>query len=116
VRFTQAVPLNSSWTDSHTATAYPPSCIGYGGDDIGYALSEDCLYLNVIRPAGINASSALPVATWIHGGGLFMGGSSDRRYNLSFVSSITMFHTGRARCVADKAIRSSRTASRTARP
>lgn len=25
------------------------------------------------------------MAVWIHGGGLYMGGSADRRYNLSFI-------------------------------
>ena len=27
----------------------------------------------------------LPVAVWIHGGGLIQGGASDKRYNLSFI-------------------------------
>lgn len=84
-RFRLAQPLNTTWNDTALATSYPPSCIGYGSDDIGYALSEDCLYLNVIRPAGTNASANLPVALWIHGGGLYEGGSADRRYNLSFI-------------------------------
>jgi carboxylesterase type B len=43
------------------------------------------LYLNVIRPSGINETADLPVAVWIHGGGLVMGGSADKRYNLSFI-------------------------------
>ncbi|KAK9789635.1 putative Alpha/Beta hydrolase protein [Seiridium cardinale] len=85
VRFAQSQPLNTTWEDTKEATAYPPHCIGYGGDDIGYELSEDCLYLNVVKPAGLNDTSGLPVAVWIHGGGLYMGGSADRRYNLSFI-------------------------------
>lgn len=44
---------------------------------------EDCLYVSIIRPA--NVSGPLPVATWIFGGGLFQGGSTDPRYNLSFI-------------------------------
>lgn len=31
--------------------------------------SEDCLTIDVVRPAGVNASSKLPVMAWIHGGG-----------------------------------------------
>lgn len=85
VRFAVPESLNTTWDDTKEATAYPPHCIGYGSDDIGYALSEDCLYLNVVRPAGLNDTSDLPVAVWIHGGGLYMGGSADRRYNLSFI-------------------------------
>ncbi|KAH8201568.1 hypothetical protein TruAng_004260 [Truncatella angustata] len=85
VRFSQAQPLNKTWEDTREATSYPPHCIGYGGDEVGYELSEDCLYINVVRPAGLNNTSDLPVAVWIHGGGLYMGGSADKRYNLTFI-------------------------------
>lgn len=69
---------------ARNATAYTPTCVGYGGDQIGYEVSEDCLYLNVVRPAGIKRKN-LPVAFWIHGGGYFMGSGVDRRYNLTFM-------------------------------
>jgi len=36
--------------------------------------SEDCLFLNVWRPASATPAARLPVMVWIHGGG-FMGGS-----------------------------------------
>jgi carboxylesterase type B len=58
--------------------------VGYGGDDLGKDLSEDCLYLSVVRPSNLSPNASLPVLVWIHGGGLFMGGSNDARYNLSF--------------------------------
>jgi len=48
-------------------------------------MSEDCLYLNVFRPCNDTLNASLPVAVWIHGGGLFMGGTNDRRYNLRFI-------------------------------
>ncbi|KAK6836525.1 alpha/beta-hydrolase [Apiospora arundinis] len=35
--------------------------------------SADCLYLNIFRPAGIDASAKLPVLFWMHGGGYEMG-------------------------------------------
>jgi len=37
--------------------------------------SEDCLYLNLWRPAGASSGAKLPVMVWIYGGG-FVGGSS----------------------------------------
>jgi para-nitrobenzyl esterase len=41
--------------------------------------SEDCLYLNVWRPAGTH--HALPVMVWIYGGGFLNGGASPAVYD-----------------------------------
>lgn len=38
--------------------------------------SEDCLYLNVFRPAGVSANAKLPVVVWIYGGGFSVGDAS----------------------------------------
>ena len=38
--------------------------------------SEDCLYLNVFKPAHHRRARNLPVMLWIHGGGFFMGASN----------------------------------------
>ncbi|KAH7232494.1 Alpha/Beta hydrolase protein [Fusarium solani] len=64
-------PLNSAWTDVQEATEYSPSCIGYGSDTwvLGNHVSEDCLTINVVRPAGLPDGAKLLVAVWIHGGG-----------------------------------------------
>ncbi|KAJ7474483.1 alpha/beta-hydrolase [Mycena galericulata] len=67
------------------ATAYGPHCwsaftTGFD-DNSGFNNSEDCLTLNVIRPDGVSETSPVPVVVWIHGGGLFTGGSADFRYN-----------------------------------
>ncbi|OLN95864.1 Lipase 1-like protein 2 [Colletotrichum chlorophyti] len=84
-RFRIAEGLDSAWNGTRSAKEYPKHCIGYGEDHVGYDMSEDCLQLNVIRPAGVAPDADLPVAVWIHGGGLYMGGSADKRYNLTFI-------------------------------
>jgi carboxylesterase type B len=53
-------------------------------DQTFYEASEDCLYLNVVRPSGYDHEK-LPVAFWIHGGTFLNGGGADQRYNLSFI-------------------------------
>ncbi|KAF2169199.1 hypothetical protein M409DRAFT_64945 [Zasmidium cellare ATCC 36951] len=85
LRFRTPQSLNTSWSGSRNATEYGYECIGYGRDtwSQGNYVSEDCLTLNVVRPK--DAGEGLPVLVWIHGGGLVMGGSADRRYNQSFI-------------------------------
>ncbi|TEA12812.1 Lipase 4 [Colletotrichum sidae] len=87
LRFRVPRSLNSSWEGARNATEYSPQCFGYGSDTwvLGNHVSEDCLTVNVVRPHGVAADARLPVAVWIHGGGLTNGGSSDPRYNLSFI-------------------------------
>lgn len=86
--------LNTSFSGLRDATAYSSNCIGLGADSWAYPLSEDCLYLNVIRPhqpdnykwkAEDDDEKLLPIAVWIHGGGFYMGGSGDLRFNLSHI-------------------------------
>lgn len=38
--------------------------------------SEDCLYLNVLRPVGTSAKDKLPVLVWVHGGAFLWGSSA----------------------------------------
>ncbi|QKD63103.2 Alpha/Beta hydrolase protein [Fusarium oxysporum Fo47] len=75
--YAKAPSLNSTWTGIRNTT----------NDTwvLGNHVSEDCLSINVVRPAGIPEGTKLPVAVWIHGGGWVNGGSSDPRYNLSFI-------------------------------
>ncbi|EIW78572.1 sterol esterase [Coniophora puteana RWD-64-598 SS2] len=40
------------------------------------ATSEDCLYLNLVRPANTTADSKLPVVVWIYGGAFEAGDAS----------------------------------------
>jgi para-nitrobenzyl esterase len=54
------------WTGTRAATTNGASC----------ASNEDCLYLNVFRPAGARAGQRLPVMVWIHGGAFTAGSAS----------------------------------------
>ncbi len=54
--------------------ARPAGAAAPTGAPAAQAPSEDCLYLNVWRPAG-SAARNLPVMVWIYGGG-FVGGSA----------------------------------------
>ncbi|OKL56729.1 hypothetical protein UA08_07865 [Talaromyces atroroseus] len=83
-RFTRPKPLNETWVGTRNATVYPPHCVGYG-NSVAYPMVEDCLFLNVIRPAKIGEDAQLPVAVWIYGGALLNGGSAEPEYNLTFI-------------------------------
>ena len=61
------------WTSPLPATAFGSSCT------FGTTGSENCLYLNVTRPA--DGSTGLPVLVHIHGGA-FIGGSGNGDYTL----------------------------------
>lgn len=72
------------WSGVRAATAFGADCAQhpFGGDaaPLGVTPAEDCLYLNVWRPAAA-ASKPLPVMVWLHGGGFVNGGSSPAMYD-----------------------------------
>lgn len=69
-RFRIPQAVQKRWEGTLEATAYPPKCVGYGSEQVGnFSVAEDCLYLNVVRPAC--ADKDLPVAVWIYGGGRY---------------------------------------------
>ncbi|KAH7159431.1 Alpha/Beta hydrolase protein [Dactylonectria estremocensis] len=87
LRFRPPHSLNTTWSGLRNATELGHSCVGYGEDTEIAAknhTSEDCLSLNIARPAG-NSSTPLPVAVWIHGGGWIAGSSANGWYNVSFL-------------------------------
>jgi para-nitrobenzyl esterase len=72
------------WDGVRQAAAYGHDCMQkpFPGDSapLGTEPSEDCLVLNVWRPAA-TASAKLPVIVWIYGGGFVNGGSSPAVYD-----------------------------------
>src|SRR5262245_6301614 len=68
-----------AWTGVRPATEYGHDCMQkpFGGDaaPLGTEPAEDCLVVNVWRPADKGAAK-LPVMVWIYGGGFVNGGSS----------------------------------------
>jgi len=63
LRFRWPQSINSSFAGTRNATQYGFSCMQYGTT---FALSEDCLTLNVVRPSisANSTSSPLPVLVW----------------------------------------------------
>lgn len=51
------------WEGARDATKAPPSC----------QVQEDCLYLNVVRPASARRGAKLPVIVWLHGSAFRVG-------------------------------------------
>ncbi|MDB6012083.1 MAG: pnbA1 [Gammaproteobacteria bacterium] len=74
----------AKWQGVRKATTYGADCmqIPFPSDaaPLGVKPAEDCLYLNVWRPAHA-AGKKLPVLVWIYGGGFVNGGSSPAVYD-----------------------------------
>ena len=73
------------WKGVRSATEYGNDCIQQPipGDatSSGSTLGEDCLVLNIWRPAAIEKNEKLPVLVWIHGGGFLNGSSAAAIYD-----------------------------------
>jgi para-nitrobenzyl esterase len=72
-----------SWSNVRQASKYGNDCmqnpIANDAAPPGATPSEDCLYLNVWRPAAV--TSKTPVMVWIYGGGFMNGGASAPVYS-----------------------------------
>ncbi|MFM2482000.1 carboxylesterase/lipase family protein [Celerinatantimonas sp. YJH-8] len=72
-----------SWSGVKKTIQFGPSCMQaifkYDRDPLPDHYSEDCLTINVLRPAHLQPR--MPVMVWIHGGGFVNGGSASPVYN-----------------------------------
>lgn len=70
-----------AWQGERDATKFGANCAqagwprGSGG--IAEGSSEDCLFLNIWRPASAKPGAKLPVMVWVHGGAFVGGSGSD---------------------------------------
>lgn len=82
LRWRAPQPL-ASWAGLRSAKAFGNACLQPPPRSATFALrvpvSEDCLYLNIWRPA--KSRGKLPVMLWIHGGSLVTGAASIARYD-----------------------------------
>jgi carboxylesterase type B len=76
-RWTAPRPAKA-WRETRVASRFGAACPQSGIDGPG---EEDCLFLNVWRPAERKAGEQLAVMVFIHGGGFYGGASSDPLYN-----------------------------------
>lgn len=90
LRLRKPVPPES-WDGTRVSNTYSNWCLGVDINLPGFSqnvtgpMSEDCLYLNIVRPANVSPTAKLPVMAWIHGGGFLAGSANDLRYNGSFL-------------------------------
>lgn len=84
-RFRIPQSLSTTWNGTREAKQYGHTCPD--PTDAEYGMSEDCLNINIIRPAGLSSEqySKLPVAVWIHGGSYQVGTSALPNYNLTYI-------------------------------
>ena len=71
----------SPWQGERDASKFGADCAQGGRGGISPSSSEDCLYLNLWRPATATPKAKLPVMVWIYGGAFLFGGSSNATYS-----------------------------------
>ncbi len=76
-----------AWSGVRPASRYGNRCPATASTNGPRSETEDCLFLNVQRPAGARPGARLPVYLFIHGGGLQNGSSSQHDGSLIVTGS-----------------------------
>ncbi|OBZ76977.1 Lipase 2 [Grifola frondosa] len=84
LRFSPPVLKSSLNVSSFDASNFGAPCPQLGSPA---NISEDCLTINVLRPAGLSVGSALPVMAFVYGGG-FSGGTRPHTMQLSWLGKV----------------------------
>ena len=91
-RFQKAVLKSPMTSGVYNATYFRPSCpqmyVSLGGirnPSVHEEFAEDCLFINIVKPAGSRGDKAFPVMVWFHGGGFNLG--SPRAYSSDMLSA-----------------------------
>lgn len=75
----------ASWQGVRNASEFAHDCMQtpFPGDEapLRTTPAEDCLYLNVWKPAAASKGAKLPVLVWIYGGAFITGGTSPAIYD-----------------------------------
>jgi para-nitrobenzyl esterase len=74
-----------AWTGERDATKFgaDPAQMGWprNGNKISTTSAEDCLYLNIWKPANAKQGAKLPVMVWIYGGAFVFGSGAQPDYS-----------------------------------
>ncbi|KAF8189617.1 esterase 1 [Mycena galopus ATCC 62051] len=88
LRFKAPVAKSSLAPGLFNATEYGPACLQVTTELPLNQMSEDCLTMNVLRPAGVSAGSKLPVMFWTYGGAFVSGQASTSNSTLIVAQSV----------------------------
>ncbi|KAI0361028.1 alpha/beta-hydrolase [Trametes cingulata] len=85
LRFKAPVAITNASRTVKNAFTFGNACPQQPSSSLGAPLSEDCLFLNVFRPSGTNASEKLPILVWFYGGAFMNGAASDPEFDPTFL-------------------------------
>ncbi|KAL0949209.1 hypothetical protein HGRIS_009287 [Hohenbuehelia grisea] len=96
-------PVRKAYEESRiSATEFGPYCLqpfdselknGTNPNEVA-RMSEDCLTINIQRPAGLSPNEKIPVMVWIHGGAFSFGGGTDPQFNATNLVGQSMARVG----------------------